>query len=128
MKKSVSCAQEADTASIVTNLTTISLFIHGSDCVFCPVFAVSFFLQLLHKTISTLMIGRSLRNFYDNDAYAALAWPCLADFFCSTNIGLTLVKDRNFARMFGTSAPRGVPLSTFNMFAAKFWQLLVMRL
>lgn len=34
-------------------------------------------------------------------------------------MGLGLVKDRSFARMFGTGAPRAVPIPTFALFAAR---------
>ena len=34
-------------------------------------------------------------------------------------MGLGLVKDRNFARMFGTGTPRPVPLPTFLVFSAR---------
>lgn len=34
-------------------------------------------------------------------------------------MGLGLVKDRNFARMFGTGTPRPVPAPTFVLFAAR---------
>ena len=35
------------------------------------------------------------------------------------NMGLSLVKDRNFARMFGTGSPRPVPLPTFILFSTR---------
>ncbi|KAJ6258449.1 hypothetical protein Dda_6490 [Drechslerella dactyloides] len=38
---------------------------------------------------------------------------------CSTNILLTLVKDRNFARMFGTGVSRAVPLPTYALFCSR---------
>lgn len=34
-------------------------------------------------------------------------------------MGLGLVKDRSFARMFGTGAPRAIPAPTFVLFAAR---------
>lgn len=34
-------------------------------------------------------------------------------------MGLGLVKDRSFARMFGTGAPRAIPIPTFALFAAR---------
>ncbi|KAK6509907.1 hypothetical protein TWF481_004633 [Arthrobotrys musiformis] len=37
----------------------------------------------------------------------------------STNILLTLVKDRNFARMFGTGASKPIPLPTYALFCAR---------
>lgn len=38
---------------------------------------------------------------------------------CSVNMSLGLVKDRSFARMFGTGSPRPVPAPTFVLFAAR---------
>ncbi|CUS09138.1 unnamed protein product [Tuber aestivum] len=68
-------------------------------------------------TANSIDTASSLRNGTDLKTVTAgtekfVATSCM-------NMGLGLVKDRNFARIFGTGSPRPVPLPTFILFSTR---------
>jgi hypothetical protein len=70
-----------------------------------------------YLTANSIDTASSLRNGTDLKAVTAGTEKFVAT--SSMNMGLGLVKDRNFARMFGTGSPRPVPLPTFILFSTR---------